>query len=420
MLKKILVIIILLGLILPNTGVSAADNSIKVYLDNYPLTFDVEPRVVANRTMVPFRVLSESIGINVRWEGPTRTIYATGNGKNIKLTLDSKIAVVNGKNITLDAAPFTENGRTLIPLRFFMENFDAKVAWNQQSREIKIVSPQRDMYTFSFYALTAFNHRQYVPNFDGVAYGWSSIDSYGSFITSRRDRDGNLQDYFWPEDHPLASTGDIIYSGQSIGGEAFLMVAALDFNIIKTLVHDATKTERAINDMVSTALERNLNGILIDFEGIRNRVDHEATKKAFTNFIEKLQIETKKNGLKLSVALVPPNNAFSGYEYGKIGRLVDFVFLMAYDYHPRVQGNLTAHMRPEPLNKINEAIELTLKDVPKEKLVLGINLVHETNASIPNVIGLAKRHDLKGIGFWLLRSLDDQRISIINQSVKLK
>lgn len=420
MLNKLVVITLLfVGFIFTTSNVSAAPQYIKVYLDNYPLTFDVEPRMVANRTLVPFRKLSESIGIQVRWDGSAKTIHASGNGKEVKLVIDSPIAIVNGKEVKLDAAAFTENGRTLIPLRFFMETFDAKVAWNQQAWEINMTSPQREMYTFSFYALGSFNHRQYVPSFDGMAYGWSSIDFSGNFITSRRDRNGNLQDYFWPEDHSLASTSDIIYSGQRVGGDAFLMVAALQYSIINNLVHDANKTEQAINDMVSKAVANNLDGILIDFEGIRNRPEHDATKKAFTRFIEKLSVETKKHGLKLSVALVPPNNAFSGYEYKRLGQLADFIFLMAYDYHPRVVGSPFAHMRPEPLNKINEAIELTLKDIPKEKLVLGVNLVHETNASAPNVIGLAKRHNLKGVGFWLLNRLDDQKMTIINRTVKL-
>ncbi|RXJ02952.1 hypothetical protein DS745_05050 [Anaerobacillus alkaliphilus] len=421
MLKKLLVIAILLGsIILPFDSASASSQDIKVYLDNFELKFDVQPRMVANRTLVPFRKLSESIGINVRWDGPNQTIYATGNGTDVKLVMNSRTAVVNGKNVTLDAAPFTDNSRTLIPLRFFMETFDAKVEWNQQSREIRVTSAQRDMYTMAFYALGSFERRQYIPKFDSVAYGWASIDRNGNFITARRDSAGNLIDYYWPVDHSLASTADLIYSGQSVGGEAFLMVAALDYNIINTLVHDASKTQRAINEMVSLAVARGLDGIMIDFEGIRNRADHDTTKRAFTAFIEKLSVEAKKNSLKLSVALVPPNNAFSGYEYGKIARVVDFVFLMAYDYHPRVVGDPFGHMRPEPLESIDAGIQLTLKEVPKEKLVLGVNLVHETNSSIPNVIGLAKRHNLKGVGFWLVRSLDDQKISVINRSVKLK
>ncbi len=416
MLKKLLVIVVLLGVfIVPTENASASTQPIKVYLDNYELDFDVHPRMVANRTLVPFRKLSESIGINVRWDGPNQTIYATGNGTDVKLVMNSRTAVVNGKNVTLDAAPFTDNGRTLIPLRFFMETFDSTVAWNQQTRVINITSGQRDMYTMAFYALGSFEKRQYVPKFNGMAYGWSSIDIDGSFTTARRDRNGNLLDYFWPEDHSLASTADIIYSGQSIGGDAFLMVAALEYNIINTLVHDAAKSQKAINEMVRLAVERNLDGILIDFEGIRNRADHDATKRAFTTFIEKLSAETKKNGLKLSVALVPPNNAFSGYEYGKIARVSDFIFLMAYDYNPR-----GSHARPEPLRMVDEGIQLTLKEVPKEKLVLGVNTVYETNESLLGVIGLAKRHNLKGVGFWLLRSLDDQKMTIINRSVRLQ
>lgn len=421
--QKRLSVLLMLIMLLPifmygNTTEASKDEIIKVKLDSYPLTFDIEPRIVGIRTMVPFRILSESIGVDVQWDASTRKIYAKGNGKDVTLTINSKQATVNGKVVPLDAPAFIDGHRALIPLRFFLETFDATVDWNNQTREINITSPQREMYTFSFYGLTAFQHRQYVPYFNGMAYGWSHITPDGEFGTVR-GASGIPRDYFWPQDSPLASTSDIIYSGQKVGGEAFLLVAAFDYNTIHALVHDQVKVTRAINDMVSVSKKNNFNGILIDFEGIRNRAEHSATKVAFTSFIEKLSTEAKKHDLKLSVALVPPNNAFSGYEYEKLGRITDFIFLMAYDYNPRDPNNPFAHMRPEPLSLVNQGIELTLKDIPKEKLVLGVNLVHETNASIPRVTGLAKRHNLKGVGFWLLNRLDDEKVSVINRSVKL-
>ena len=56
--------------------------------------------------------------------------------KEVKLTVDKKSAKVNGKDETLDAAPFVTAGRTLVPLRFVGSSLDAKIDWEPKDRKI--------------------------------------------------------------------------------------------------------------------------------------------------------------------------------------------------------------------------------------------------------------------------------------------
>lgn len=126
-----------------------------VYLDNYPLLFPVEPRIEeaadgTGHTVVPFRKLAESIGVDVAWDSDTQTIIANGAGKQVLLTLSQHEAHVDSEAYPLAIAPFVDQGHTLIPLRFFSEVFGAKVGWDSESNTVKITSPARDMYTFSF------------------------------------------------------------------------------------------------------------------------------------------------------------------------------------------------------------------------------------------------------------------------------
>lgn len=49
----------------------------------------------------------------------------------------------------------------------------------------------------------------------------------------------------------------------------------------------------------------------------------------------------------------------------------------------------------------NEAIASLLElGVPKDKLILGIDLWSETPQSVDDKLGLAKRYGLKGAAFW--------------------
>jgi len=56
----------------------------------------------------------------------------------IKLTIGSKKALVNEEVLNLDVAPFIEEDRTFVPLRFIAESFKAKVDWNPQIKKIDI------------------------------------------------------------------------------------------------------------------------------------------------------------------------------------------------------------------------------------------------------------------------------------------
>jgi len=45
-------------------------------------------------------------------------IASVGDEKYVKFTIYQKIYIVSGMQVEMDAAPFIENGRTYIPVRF--------------------------------------------------------------------------------------------------------------------------------------------------------------------------------------------------------------------------------------------------------------------------------------------------------------
>ncbi|MBC7194684.1 MAG: hypothetical protein H5U37_03420 [Caldisericia bacterium] len=56
----------------------------------------------------------------------------------IRLQIGNLMAVLNDKTIILELAPFIENGRTLVPLRFIAESFGATVGWEPKEQKITI------------------------------------------------------------------------------------------------------------------------------------------------------------------------------------------------------------------------------------------------------------------------------------------
>jgi len=56
----------------------------------------------------------------------------------ITMTIGSKKAIVDNRILTLDSAPFIQQSRTFVPLRFIAEAFGAEVLWFPETRKIEI------------------------------------------------------------------------------------------------------------------------------------------------------------------------------------------------------------------------------------------------------------------------------------------
>jgi len=125
-----------------------------------------------NRVRVPIRFISEMMGGQVSWDQPNRrvTIYfpavtrevvkavpvpgydyldlfdpeaylpnghrfvlekrtVTTPERTIVLTIDKPVALVDGKEVPLDAPPVIRDDRTMVPVRFIAEQMGAKVYW---------------------------------------------------------------------------------------------------------------------------------------------------------------------------------------------------------------------------------------------------------------------------------------------------
>ena len=95
------------------------------------ITNDAAPLIVNNRTMVPIRVVTETLGGTAVWNEAARTVTLVIDGKTITMTID----------VTLEkygVAPIIINNRTYVPIRFVAEELGADVQWNETTQQITI------------------------------------------------------------------------------------------------------------------------------------------------------------------------------------------------------------------------------------------------------------------------------------------
>lgn len=88
--------------------------------------------------MVPMRKIFEALGATIDWDAPSQTVTATKGNTEIKITIGSETAYINGSSINVTPAAIMVEGRTMVPLRFVSEALGATVQWDSSTRTVTI------------------------------------------------------------------------------------------------------------------------------------------------------------------------------------------------------------------------------------------------------------------------------------------
>lgn len=115
-----------------------AEDEIKVILNGEYLAFDSGAEISGRRTMVPMRYFFEKLGAAVDWNGELGEITVKKDDSVIVMRLGENTASVDGKSVMLDAPPYVKNDKTMIPLRFLSETLGYSVKWDEKTSTAEI------------------------------------------------------------------------------------------------------------------------------------------------------------------------------------------------------------------------------------------------------------------------------------------
>jgi hypothetical protein len=380
------------------------DPQVSIYLDGLRLKTEPAPILYNGRTMVPFRAVAEALGLQVQWDAETESVLAGTTELDIKMQVGNRLATAQGKNITLDAEPILYENRVMIPLRFISESVGANVGWDQVAKRVTITSQQRDLHTMVYYGLGSYSKKGYLPKFDETTFTWSRLDSSGRLAFGESE-------YRWPQE----GAPELIEEVKAAGTETSLMVFSVDEKgELTKLLNDANLQQEFIETLISKLVKWNIDGATLDFETLGDPFldDVKRVKDQYTAFVTKVAKALHAQNKKLTVVMGTPNGWYQGYDYAAISKQADSLFIMAYSY--------ISDREPQPLDKIEEAARMAAALADPKKLILGINAVSETNSTVKEKIGVAKRYNLGGVGFWILVAFDDGFMKAIDDTLLLK
>lgn len=140
---RFLIRIVLIGIVLSATTTLAyGETGITLQLNGQTVQTDVAPIIEDGRTLVPYRALLEAMGGEVSWDQEAGMATASLGNRKVQVTIDSTTGFVNGAMKEMDVPPRIANNRTLIPLRFVLENLNCTVNWDNITRTVVVTSPE--------------------------------------------------------------------------------------------------------------------------------------------------------------------------------------------------------------------------------------------------------------------------------------
>ncbi|WBW49545.1 stalk domain-containing protein [Peptoniphilus equinus] len=102
-------------------------------------TLDAAPFIQDSRTLVPVRFVAEALGLDVAWDEATKQVTLQG-AKTLKLTIGSNAYIVDGVSQAMDTNPLIKDSRTFVPIRFIAEALGLDVAWDEATKQVTLIN----------------------------------------------------------------------------------------------------------------------------------------------------------------------------------------------------------------------------------------------------------------------------------------
>lgn len=156
-----------------------------------------------------------------------------------------------------------------------------------------------------------------------------------------------------------------------MGYKVWATIQSFTPSISKQVVHNEAVANHVISKLKELVQAYNLDGINIDFENM-----DPADKDLYTRFVEKAVKQLHTVGATVSVDITrrtsSPTNWWSAcYDRTGLAKVADYIILMSYDQHSsssKTNGPVAS------IGWVENSVQITLEEVPANKLLIGIPL----------------------------------------------
>ncbi len=344
----------------------------------------MEPIIIDGRTLVPLRDIFEEMDAQIIWNEQEKEVTIKKDDNTILFKIDSNQAIKNSIDvIKLDVPAKIINGYTMVPIRAISDSIGYSVEWDNNIRTIVIETPIQTQSESQFVTSTiteiitetTTNNIEPIADQkqDGIKIVWDQTSKPINDSEAKRKAINGLDvlSPTWFEiknsEGDIEDKGSIEYSkwAKEQGYQLWGLVSnSFDPVITHNTLSNPQKRKKIIDILVKYAKKYNLDGINIDFESIAKE-----DGDYYLQFIKEATPIFKQNGLVVSVDMYVPTPWTAHYQMAEVGKIVDYVIIMAYDEHystSKESGSVSS--LPWAEKYMTEAIKL----VNKDKLIMGV------------------------------------------------
>ncbi len=133
---------------------------------------------------------------------------------------------------------------------------------------------------------------------------------------------------------------------------------------LKKILGRTSNRTNLVNNLVTTAIQYDLDGLNIDFEKITKE-----TAPAYLQFLRELVLRCHANDITVSVDDYLPTDVSAFYNWAEQGRVVDYVIFMAYDEHyagSETSGSVSS------LPFVEAGVSKGLEYIPADRVVVAL------------------------------------------------
>lgn len=395
-----------------------------------------EPRIVDGRILLPLRLVKQYIDPNINWDKEAHKLTITTKDRVIRMKTGSLEAYVNNKPVNLNIPATENKDDILVPIEFLSEYYGIEISFISDnnvividfiSRTSQIAEPVKSGAVVRIGQSTAFPIVKKMEGMEGkeselqvfkedekwykvrtaegaVGYIEKKFVDVKSVAASEPEPAENNVAVWKPQNGKINMAWDYAYNmksnlsdravinGLDVISPTWFQVVGADgevenhadgkyvewahkngykvwalfsnnFSDSETsgdFLNNTDARDNAIRQLLAFAALYRLDGINLDFESLKN-----SDKDALTQFVRELSPLLREQGLVVSVDI----NLLPCYDRKALGESADYVALMAYDQHWSGGGVVGSVAQ---LSWTDEAVQSFLKDVPAEKLILGM------------------------------------------------
>jgi hypothetical protein len=118
-------------------------NSRQAVINGEETTLDVAPLIRESTTYVPARFVSEALGVPVRWDSKNRIVTLLPKMMPEPIERPTVAIGVNGTDVNI--AGYVDKGVTMIPLQAVFSELGANITWNSATSTFSIKYHDKEM-----------------------------------------------------------------------------------------------------------------------------------------------------------------------------------------------------------------------------------------------------------------------------------